>query len=66
MKKSTIDRIVYNAAYNRNTMIGSYAYRADLNTGKIYRCKTDNVNRDWIDNNGRQYGAWVEIAKIGG
>lgn len=64
MTKTTIDRI-RNAAYNRSTVvIGKYTYKADLNTGAILRCKTADVGREWIDNEGRRSSAWVVVAHL--
>ena len=63
MKKATIERIINNAAYNRaDTVIGKYTYRFDVNTGVISRCLTDDIGREWIDNDGRVSGAWVPVA----
>lgn len=61
MTKATIERI-------RNSytpvVIGKYTYKADLNTGVIIRCKTEDIGREWIDNEGRRYSAWVVVAQL--
>lgn len=64
MTKATINRI-RNAAYNRSTVvIGKYTYKADLNTGDVLRCKTDDIGREWIDNEGRRFSAWEVVAHL--
>lgn len=63
MKKATIERIINNATYNRaDTVIGKHTYRFDANTGCISRCLTDDIGREWIDNDGRVSSAWVTAA----
>ena len=45
MKQKTIDRIIRNTNNARATVIGQYTYFADLNTGNILRCKTEDLGR---------------------
>ena len=40
---------------------GNYMYRYDVNTGIFYRCRVEDYGRQWIDDEGRQHGAWEEI-----
>lgn len=63
MKKTTITKIIDNQAmHNRRTVIGRYTYKADLNTGEILRCKTEDIDRMWIDHEGNQFGPWEVVA----
>ena len=64
MKKTTVEKIVKNAASERNTVIGKYTYTADLNTGDIKRCKTEDVDRVWIDCEGNQFDALEIVCKV--
>lgn len=62
MKQKTIDRIIRNTNNARATVIGQYTYFADLNTGNILRCKTEDLGREWIDTDGHQYDGWAVVA----
>lgn len=62
MKKTTIDRIRTNASLNRKTVIGAYTYTANLYTGEIFRCKTADIGRRWIDTDDNQRDGWTRIA----
>lgn len=57
MKQATIDRI-------RNSreviVIGKYSYSFN-ERGEIIRCKTEDIGRTWIDDNGHQYDAWEVV-----
>lgn len=64
MKQSTINRIKIAAYHNQTLAIGKYTYKADLNTGDILRCKTDDIGREWIDNDGSCFSAWEVVAHI--
>lgn len=64
MKESTIKRIIKAAYYYEDVIIGAYTYRADLQTGKIFRCKTSDIGRMWIDSNGNRTTAWKVVAHI--
>ena len=61
MTKATIERI-------RNSytpvVIGKYTYKVNLNTGEILRCKTEDIGREWIDNEGRRFSAWEVVAHL--
>lgn len=62
MKKSTIDRIISNANDRRATVIGQYTYKANLNTGEILRCKTEDLGREWLQTDGTQTSGWEVVA----
>ena len=62
MKKSTIGRIIDNTNDRRATVIGRYTYKADLNTGEILRCKTEDLGREWLQPDGAQTSAWEVVA----
>lgn len=64
MKNSTIERIWNNSMRGKNTVIGVYTYEIDLNTGEIKRCKTEDINRMWIDHEGKQYDAWETVGTV--
>ena len=65
MKQTTIDKIIRNAVENRiDTVIGKYTYRFNVNSGKISRCKTEDIGRMWIDAEGNRSDAWVVVAQI--
>lgn len=65
MKQTTIDKIIRNAVENRiDTVIGKYTYRFNVNTGKIIRCKTEDIGRMWIDAEGNRSDAWVVVAQM--
>lgn len=65
MKQTTIDKIIRNAVENRvDTVIGKYTYRFNVNSGKISRCKTEDIGRMWIDNEGTRSDAWVVVAQM--
>ena len=65
MKQTTIDKIIRNAVENRiDTVIGKYTYRFNVNTGKISRCKTEDIGRMWIDTDGNRSDAWVVVAQM--
>jgi hypothetical protein len=61
MTQTTIDRIHNAALLGSTIVIGRYTYKQDLNTGIIWRCKTDNIGRRWINSDGRQYDAWERV-----
>jgi len=58
MKQSTIDRI---RGGHKDIVIGKYTYRVSDRTGKIIRCKTEDIGRMWIDDDGHQYDAWEAV-----
>lgn len=62
MKKSTIDRIISNANDRRATVIGRYTYKANLNTGEILRCKTEDLGREWLQTDSTQTSGWEVVA----
>lgn len=62
MKKSTIDRIISNTNDRRATVIGRYTYKANLNTGEILRCKTEDLGREWVQTDGAQTSGWEVVA----
>lgn len=64
MKKETINKIVKNAENGTRTIIGRYTYRADLNTGEIMRCKTEDLGREWLDDMGRFFSAWETVCNM--
>ena len=58
MKKETIEKIRDNAAVaDGETVIGAYTYKVN-NSGEIIRCKTSEIGKMWIDNNGYKSTAW--------
>ena len=59
MKQSTIDRI--RNTYHKDVVIGAYSYHVSDRTGKIERCKTEDIGRMWIDDDGHQSDAWEEV-----
>lgn len=64
MKQTTIDKIIRNAAnYRADTVIGRYTYRVDQ-AGQILRCKTEDIGREWIDEDGSQHGGWEVVANV--
>jgi hypothetical protein len=63
MKKETIEKIRKNATLNDDTIIGKYTYRVQQWTGNIVRCKTEDIGREWIDDNGSQFDAWETVAE---
>lgn len=64
MKQCTIERIKEAAYANSTLVIGKYTYKADLNTGNILRCKTENINRQWITNEGQAVSDWQVVAHL--
>lgn len=65
MKQTTIDKIIRNAVESRiDTVIGKYTYRFNVNSGKISRCKTEDIGRMWIDTEGNRSDAWVVVAQM--
>lgn len=58
MKQTTIDRI---RDSHKDVVIWKYSYRYDRMTGQILRCKTEDVGRMWIDDDGHQYDAWEAV-----
>lgn len=63
MKKTTIQKIIDAATRNQTVTIGAYTYKANLHTGEILRCKTADLGRMWIDNNGNRTTAWMVVAQ---
>lgn len=61
MTQKNIDKIIDRSQHGLLTVIGRYTYRADPHTGVIYRCKTDDVGREWISNDGRIFSGWEEV-----
>lgn len=61
LKENTIRRIV--GAYGRIIVIGRYSYRYNAIDGTIQRAKTAERDNEWIDQDGRQCGAWVTVYK---
>lgn len=61
MKETTIKKIKENRIYKgQRTIIGQYTY--DLTgDGKIIRYLTSDINRIWIDQEGRQFDGWEQI-----
>ena len=50
---------------NGNTVYhGKYAYKLNIWTGDITRCKRGDENRQWIDTDGNIISAW-EIVALG-
>ena len=64
MKEATIARIKEAAYYNRSIVIGKYTYKANLNTGDIMRCKTDDIGREWLTWDGRVRSAWEVVDSL--
>ena len=64
MKKSTINRIRDAAQIGRTVIIGRYTYRANLYTGEISRCKTDDVGREWLTWDGQRITRWEVIGHL--
>ena len=65
MKQTTIEKIIRNAVENRaDTVIGKYTYRFNVSSGKISRCKTEDIGRMWIDAEGNRSDAWVVVAQM--
>lgn len=61
MKKETIDRIVTNAIiYRKDTVIGKYTYRMRP-VGSIWRCKTEDIGKTYIDKYGDKRDCWVKV-----
>lgn len=50
------------SAAPRAVTIGQYAYRLGQD-GQVYRCKTDDVGREWIDANGNRFSAWQHVVR---
>lgn len=61
MKNETIEKIIMNSSIGKNTIIGKYAYKADLNTGEIKRCKTTDIKREWVDMDGKIFSGWEVV-----
>lgn len=62
MKKTTIEKIKNNHYYKgKDTIIGKYTYRVNENTGKIKRCKTEEIGKEWITWDGKQIDGWEEV-----
>ena len=59
MKESTIKRI---RESRTPVIIGRYTYMANIWTGEILRCKTENVGREWIDHEGNHITGWEVVA----
>lgn len=64
MKQTTIERIKEAAYVNSSIVIGKYTYKANLNTGDVLRCKTDDIGREWIDSEGRRFSAWEVVGHL--
>lgn len=62
LNEKTIRRIA--GAYGRIIVIGRYSYRYNAIDGTIQRARTSEMDREWIDPDGRQCSAWVTVYKI--
>lgn len=65
LSKKTIKRIIKNTnLFGVYTVIGKYTYTFDNNNGYIYRCKTDDNTKRWIDTDGNIITPWEFVQKI--
>lgn len=69
MLKKTVDRIVNNFYnYGMKTVIGRYTYslgyRAETESWCMYRCRTEDVGRTWIDADGDFLTAWELVMEV--
>ena len=62
MKTTFIQSIIENSRCGITTYHGSYAYKANVHTGEILRCRRGDEDREWIDNDGNVFGAWTLVA----
>lgn len=65
MTKTTLSKATIERIRNSYTpvVIGKYTYKVN-GYGDILRCKTDDIGREWIDNEGRHYSAWEVVAHL--
>lgn len=64
MTQNTINKIVENSELGKKTIIGKYTYMANFYVGKIVRCRTEDADREWIDDFGRIRSGWECICKF--
>lgn len=58
MQESTINRIRESRI---PVTIGKYTYKVEQYTGRILRCKTCDIGREWIDSEGNHITAWEVV-----
>lgn len=69
MKTATINRIRENSCQGVDTIIGVYSYRLAYDHNRecwdIFRAKTEDVAREWINSDGQIVSAWQPMGLSG-
>lgn len=61
MKQAFVNKIKHNHVLGLVTVCGRYTYKLD-EQGRVIRCKTSDLHREWIDDAGRVITAWEVVA----
>lgn len=65
LSKKTIKRIIKNSnLFGVFTVIGKYSYAFNNCNGYIYRCKTEDISRAWVDQADNVSSAWEFVTKV--
>ena len=64
MKITIRDRLLDRASDDFCVRIGRYYYRADMNTGEIFRCHENDMGRRWVRPDGSQIDGWRVVGSL--